>query len=113
MGKIVIIGAGLTGLSVAYHLEKQGYFDYKIFEKDATVGGLVDPYTRMGLPLIIPVICCILVTPTFNHLSQTLPAWKILQAFFGALLFILMTPIPIIHFKLTSLAFRHLSLQNV
>lgn len=40
MGKIVIIGAGLTGLSTAYHLEKKGYFDYKIFEKDSTVGGL-------------------------------------------------------------------------
>ncbi len=40
MAKIVILGAGLTGLSVAYHLEKKGYFDYKIIEKDSTVGGL-------------------------------------------------------------------------
>lgn len=40
MAKIVIIGAGLTGLSAAYHLEKKGYFDYKIFEKDAGAGGL-------------------------------------------------------------------------
>ena len=40
MAKIVIIGAGLTGLSAAYHLEKKGFFDYKIFEKDASPGGL-------------------------------------------------------------------------
>lgn len=40
MSNIVIIGAGLTGLSAAYHLEKRGFFDYKIFEKEPTVGGL-------------------------------------------------------------------------
>lgn len=40
MAEIVILGAGLTGLSAAYHLEKLNFFDYKIFEKDSTVGGL-------------------------------------------------------------------------
>ena len=40
MADIVIIGAGLTGLSTAYHLEQAGFFDYKIFEKEATPGGL-------------------------------------------------------------------------
>lgn len=40
MAKIVILGAGPTGLSAAYHLEKKGFFDYKIFEKEETVGGL-------------------------------------------------------------------------
>lgn len=40
MAKVVIIGAGLTGLSTAYHFEKRGFFDYIMFEKDATVGGL-------------------------------------------------------------------------
>ena len=40
MADIVILGAGLTGLSAAYHLERQGFYDYKLFEKDATVGGL-------------------------------------------------------------------------
>jgi protoporphyrinogen oxidase len=40
MAEIVIIGAGLTGLSAAYHLEKQGFTDYKLFEKEAEVGGL-------------------------------------------------------------------------
>ena len=37
---VVILGAGLTGLSTAYHLEQQGFYDYKIFEKDAISGGL-------------------------------------------------------------------------
>jgi len=40
MAKIVIIGAGLTGLSTAYHLEEKGFFDYKLFEKETEVGGL-------------------------------------------------------------------------
>jgi protoporphyrinogen oxidase len=40
MAKIIIIGAGLTGLSAAYHLEKRGYTDYALFEKEETVGGL-------------------------------------------------------------------------
>jgi len=40
MAKIVILGAGLTGLSTAYHLEKNGFYDYKIFEKESQVGGL-------------------------------------------------------------------------
>lgn len=40
MAKIVIIGAGLTGISAAYHLEQKGFYDYSIFEKDSTIGGL-------------------------------------------------------------------------
>ncbi len=40
MAKIVIIGAGLTGISTAYHLEKQQFFDYTLFEKEAEFGGL-------------------------------------------------------------------------
>lgn len=40
MAKIIIIGAGLTGISAAYHLEQAGYDDFKIFEKEDTPGGL-------------------------------------------------------------------------
>lgn len=40
MAKVVIIGAGLTGISTAYHLEKNGFFDYILFEKEETSGGL-------------------------------------------------------------------------
>lgn len=40
MARIIIIGGGLTGLSTAYHLEQHGFFDYKLFEKEHTVGGL-------------------------------------------------------------------------
>ncbi len=40
MAKIVILGAGLTGLSTAYHLESHGFFDYKLFEKEQYIGGL-------------------------------------------------------------------------
>lgn len=40
MGKIVILGAGLTGLSAAYHLENRQFFDYALFEKEEEIGGL-------------------------------------------------------------------------
>lgn len=40
MAKVVILGAGLTGLSAAYHLEENNFYDYEIFEKDDSVGGL-------------------------------------------------------------------------
>lgn len=40
MARVVIIGAGLTGLSVAYHLEQHNFFDYAIFEQESTIGGL-------------------------------------------------------------------------
>lgn len=39
-GKVLIIGAGLTGLSTAFHLEKMGGIDYSIYEKMEKVGGL-------------------------------------------------------------------------
>jgi protoporphyrinogen oxidase len=37
--KIIISGAGLAGLSVAWHLQKKG-IDCLIFEKEAEVGGV-------------------------------------------------------------------------
>jgi protoporphyrinogen oxidase len=40
MDKIVILGAGLTGLSAAYHLEQKGFYNYEIFEKENEIGGL-------------------------------------------------------------------------
>jgi len=40
MAQIVILGAGLTGLSTAYHLEKNNFFDFKLFERETTHGGL-------------------------------------------------------------------------
>lgn len=40
MAQVVILGAGLTGLSTAYHFEKNNFFDFKIFEKEASLGGL-------------------------------------------------------------------------
>ena len=38
--KTLILGAGLTGLSTAYHLEKQGQTDYLLVEKEKAPGGL-------------------------------------------------------------------------
>jgi len=40
MASIVIIGAGLTGISAAYHLEQAGCYDYVILEKEQAIGGL-------------------------------------------------------------------------
>ena len=48
MARIVIIGAGLTGISAAYHLEKKQFFEYELFEKEATYGGLCRSITQDG-----------------------------------------------------------------
>ena len=48
MARIVILGGGLTGLSAAYNLEKSGFFDYKIFEKNSSNGGLLRSVKKDG-----------------------------------------------------------------
>ncbi len=40
MARVVIIGAGITGLATAHYLECEGCADYVIFEKEKEVGGL-------------------------------------------------------------------------
>jgi len=40
MAQILILGAGLTGLSAAYHFEKKGFTDYLLVEKEDEIGGL-------------------------------------------------------------------------
>jgi protoporphyrinogen oxidase len=48
LSEVVIIGAGLTGLSAAYHLEKQGFYDFEIFEKECSPGGLARSVVQDG-----------------------------------------------------------------
>lgn len=48
MARIIIIGAGLTGISTAYHLEQLGFSDYLMFEKEATPGGLCRSVSQDG-----------------------------------------------------------------
>ncbi|MCA9667995.1 MAG: FAD-dependent oxidoreductase [Myxococcales bacterium] len=40
MPQVVIVGAGLTGLSAAYHFEELGFSDYLLVEREDEVGGL-------------------------------------------------------------------------
>lgn len=44
----VILGAGLCGLSAAYHLEEKGGADYLILERNHEVGGLARTLTSAG-----------------------------------------------------------------
>ena len=44
----VILGAGLCGLSAAYHLERAGARDYVVVEREAEVGGLARTSTVAG-----------------------------------------------------------------
>jgi protoporphyrinogen oxidase len=48
MAEVVILGAGLTGISAAYHLEQQQFSDYKIFEKEKNSGGLCRTVNQDG-----------------------------------------------------------------
>jgi cytochrome b involved in lipid metabolism len=46
---IVIIGAGISGLTCAYELAKQG-LDVVIYEKDSIAGGMAKSYLKNGIP---------------------------------------------------------------
>jgi len=48
MASVIILGAGLTGISTAYHLESAGFFDYVMLEKEPTIGGLCRSITENG-----------------------------------------------------------------
>jgi len=72
MAQIVIIGAGLTGLSTAYHLEQQGFTDYKLFEKEATIGGLCRSVTQDGFTFDFTGHLLHTSDPYFRHLIETL-----------------------------------------
>jgi protoporphyrinogen oxidase len=48
MSNVVIIGAGLTGISAAYHLEKKQFFNYTLIEKNSTIGGLCGSIKQDG-----------------------------------------------------------------
>ena len=48
MARVVILGGGLTGLSTAYHLQKNNFFDFKVFEKDSSFGGLARSVKQDG-----------------------------------------------------------------
>lgn len=46
--KTIIIGAGLSGLSTAYYLEKRGNKDYVLLEANPEVGGLCRTFRKNG-----------------------------------------------------------------
>ena len=48
VAKVVILGAGLTGLSTAYYLEKNGFTDFKIFDRESRPGGLLRSVIQDG-----------------------------------------------------------------
>jgi protoporphyrinogen oxidase len=48
VAQVVIVGAGLTGLATAYHLEQSGFFDFTILEKESEPGGLVRSVQQDG-----------------------------------------------------------------
>ncbi len=48
---IVIIGAGISGLTLGYYLKKSGYTDFKILERDKKVGGKAQSLLKNGYHL--------------------------------------------------------------
>lgn len=71
MAEIVILGAGLTGLSAAYHLEKKGFTDYKIFEKEQTVGGLCRSVYQDGFTFDFTGHLLHISDPQFAHFIES------------------------------------------
>ncbi len=44
-GRIVILGAGPTGLGAAYRLKELGYSDFRMYDKNPYLGGLANSFT--------------------------------------------------------------------
>ena len=83
MAKIIIIGAGLTGLSTAYHLEQLGYTDYILYEKEKNGGGLCRSIEQDGFtfdytghllhsndPYFSTFLTSIVGENSFNHITR-------------------------------------------
>lgn len=80
MAQVVIIGAGLTGISAAYHLEQQGFFDYKIFEKEQTIGGLCRSVQQDGFTFDFTGHLLHISDPYFKDLLQKIVGFNSLNA---------------------------------
>ena len=87
---VVIIGAGLTGLSAAYHLQRHGITDIFICEKNNEPGGLLRTTRTKGLPLTIPVIFFISMMTTLHPFSKRFVIFQRLPEFIEHLLYIRM-----------------------
>jgi protoporphyrinogen oxidase len=70
MAKIIIIGGGLTGLSAAYHLEQAGYHNFKVFEKEAQIGGLCRSIYQDGFTFDYTGHLLHISDPDFNNIIE-------------------------------------------
>lgn len=82
MANVVIIGAGLTGLSTAYHLEKKGFFDYVIFEKEPNVGGLCRSVQQDGFTFDYTGHLLHAADPYFRQFLETIVGLENLNSIF-------------------------------
>lgn len=69
--KIVVIGAGISGLTTAYLLSKKG-FDVKIIEKKSSVGGSIESVTEQGFLFDRGPNSALETTPVIGQLVQDL-----------------------------------------
>ena len=67
MPDVVIVGAGLTGLSAAYHLEQQGVRDILICEQEERPGGLLRSHTDQGYTFDYTGHFLHISNPAFRH----------------------------------------------
>lgn len=72
MAKIIILGAGLTGISTAYHLEQAGFNDYVMYEKEAESGGLCRSIEQDGFTFDYTGHLLHSNNPYFSNLLNTL-----------------------------------------
>jgi len=74
---IVIIGAGLAGLSTAYHLRKAGYRDLELHEREERAGGLCRSEARDGFTFDHTGHFLHLRTPEMRRLAGRLLAGRL------------------------------------
>lgn len=69
--KVVVIGAGISGLTTAYLLKQKGY-DVTVLEKKAEVGGMIKTYSEMGFLFDKGACSALEITPLISKFVDEL-----------------------------------------
>ena len=73
-GRIVILGAGPTGLGAAYRLRELGYDNFRIYEREEQVGGLAGSHSKSGFTWDFGVHVLFSKSTYFNRVMDTVLA---------------------------------------
>lgn len=79
--RIVIVGAGFSGMGIAIRLLQDGHTNFVIYEKNAGVGGTWETNRYPGLTCDVPAISYTYSFERSPEFSRQYPAWQEIRAY--------------------------------